>query len=52
MTQANPTPHIYQELNIKRALYESVEDMSVREEIDSLEIYGLFDIYIVIVKIQ
>ncbi|ELP90723.1 hypothetical protein EIN_025320 [Entamoeba invadens IP1] len=39
MEVANPTPHVYQELNIHRTIQESVEDLSVREPMDSLEIY-------------
>ena len=35
----NPTPHIYEELNLQRKITESVEDLEIREEIDALEIY-------------
>lgn len=41
MATSNPTPHVYQALDIRRAPTESVEDLSVREPIDALEIYGL-----------
>ena len=33
----NATPHIYEELNLQRKITESVEDITIREEIDSLE---------------
>ncbi|EDR25901.1 hypothetical protein, conserved [Entamoeba dispar SAW760] len=39
MTSSNPTPHVYQELDIHRTISESVEDLNIREDIDQLEIY-------------
>ncbi|KAL7712011.1 Uncharacterized protein QTN25_006528 [Entamoeba marina] len=39
MDPVNPTPHVYQQLNIQRKTIESNEDLNIREEIDSLEIY-------------